>query len=140
MPMHVSWYDDEQTIIICTGEGHWTWEEFHDGSVRAVEMMHTVDHRVDLIYDRKPGSYPPRGNGLPHYRVALQQMPEHSGMHVFVGSIHYIIQITMNLFFRMYGRAVDPEMAGRFLVADSVEGAIALIENDRAAAAVLSND
>ena len=139
MPMHISWYDDEQTIILCTGEGHWTWEDFHDGSVCAVEMISTVNHRVDLIYDRKSGSYPPRGNGLPHYKQAYQRMPEHAGMHVFVGAMSMIIQVTMNLFFRIYGRTVDPELAGRFVVADSVEAAIALIEKDRASVAVPAN-
>ncbi|MCC6612623.1 MAG: hypothetical protein IT320_04035 [Anaerolineae bacterium] len=132
MPMHISWLDDEHTIILCSGEGHWTWEDFAEGVQRAVALMNTVSHRVDLIYDRKLGSYPPRGSGLPHYKDALQRMPENAGMHVFVGAMHTVIQVTMRLFFRLYGRFIDDEMAGRFVVADSVESAKALIDKDRA--------
>ncbi|MBE0690889.1 MAG: hypothetical protein IH587_12295, partial [Anaerolineae bacterium] len=113
MPMTISWLNEERTIILCTGEGKWTWEEFHEGSLRAIEMMNTVSHRVDLIYDRKPGSYPPSGSGLQHYKVALQRMPDYANMHVFVGSMSMVVQVTMNLFFRLYGRVIDTEMSGR---------------------------
>jgi len=131
--MHISWLDEEHTIILCSGEGRWTWEEFYEGSLRAVDMINTVNHRVDLIYDRKVGSYPPRGNGLPHYKAALQRMPDHAGMHVFVGAMHTVVQVTMGLFFRLYGRVIDHDLAGRFVIAESLESAKAMIAKDRAA-------
>ena len=133
MPMHISWYDADQTILLCQGEGMWTWDDFHAGNGHVVELVRSVDHRVDLIYYRPPGTKPPSGSNLKHYRVSLQAMPDNVQLHVLVGGVNVLLQTTLNFFFTIYGRFMERDMANRFILTDSLEKAQALILEHRAA-------
>src|SRR5215813_9922042 len=86
MPINVFWDDDAKTIIRSEGEGAWTWEEFHQGLAKIVEMMNSVPHRVDLIHASRPDSRRPSGSGMPHYQRAARLMPPNAGMSIFVTS------------------------------------------------------
>ncbi len=131
MPMRVSWYDAEQTILLCQGEGVWTWDDFHDGNARVVELAKSVDHRVDLIYYRPPGTRPPAGANLKHFRTALDSMPSNVQLHVLVGDDNVLMQTTLNFFFTLYGRFLERDMASRFIMTGSLEKAQTLIMEHR---------
>lgn len=108
MPMNVQWDSDAKNIIRAVGEGNWTWDDFHHGVDEIVEMMNTVDHRVDLIYMSLPGAVPPKGSPMPHYKRAIQSMPANAGQHIIVNTMG-IARVILNVFLKLYGRQSKAE-------------------------------
>ena len=49
MPIHLSWEDTDQTLLLVESSGKWFWEEYHDALSRMAEMIRNENHRVDII-------------------------------------------------------------------------------------------
>jgi hypothetical protein len=79
MPTRVLWDNDAKTIILNEAEGHWTWDEYHQGVDQIVAMMRSVTHRVDLITVSLPNATMPKGSVVPHFQRALRLLPENAG-------------------------------------------------------------
>ncbi|MBI5667213.1 MAG: hypothetical protein HZC41_04325 [Chloroflexi bacterium] len=127
MPVHIQWDDDAHTIIRTTGEGKWTWDEYHEAIQRTVQLMKSVNHSVDLIHVRLPSSTMPPGSPMPHYQHSLRLMPPNTGINVFVNASPFA-RALMGVFMKLYaGR-----MEGKNYIAASVEEARALIVRERA--------
>jgi hypothetical protein len=127
MPLNVFWDNEAKTIIRSEGEGEWTWEEFHEGLQKIVEMMKTVDHRVDLIHNHQPGSKRPSGSGMPHFQRAIRVMPPNVGLTVFVNTNAFARAIVA-IFTRVYSK----QAGGNFVMVGSLEEAYNLIAKERA--------
>ncbi len=80
----VLWHDSEHTIIRTEYSGTWTWDDFHVAVETAVDMMKTVNHRVDLIVAPNTNSVMPKGSADPHLRRAIQLLPTNFGIQVIV--------------------------------------------------------
>lgn len=134
MPMNIDWLDAEQTMLCATGEGRWTWDEFHEGVQEIVKRIKSVPHRVDLIYNHTPNSRPPSGSPMPHYKYALQVMPPNAGMHVIV-SINLVSRTLLNVFLKVYGKSKD----AKFALVGSLDEAKQVIAAEREAQGELVN-
>lgn len=51
MSVHVQWDSEDQTTILWSFVGRWTWGEYEDALAIAITMMDSVDHRIDYIFD-----------------------------------------------------------------------------------------
>ena len=51
MPVHVSWDNEDKTIIHYQFDQDWTWEEFFPAKARAQELIDTVPHKVGVILE-----------------------------------------------------------------------------------------
>jgi len=128
MPIEVYWDDDDHTIIRSEGEGNWTWEDYHEALALIIQMMNSVEQRVDLINIALPGSATPRGSSLPHFRRALRLMPDHFGMNVVVSDTSFG-QLLVNMFSKVYATRIGADIR----MAVSLEDARLIIALDRAA-------
>ena len=95
MPVKVSWYDDEQTIILQEFPLSWTWDEFFDAVERTVELENTVSHPVYIMGTNPPNGKMPGGNVLAQFNAALKMHPAH---------MRYYIMATNNAFTALMGR------------------------------------
>jgi hypothetical protein len=84
MPLKIDWLDFQKTVIRCTGEGTWTWDEYHEALDSIMNQFKMVHHRVDLVIDRAPGSNMPKGSSMPHFQRAMRVMPDNVGLVVLV--------------------------------------------------------
>ena len=127
MPIHLSWDDTDQTILLNQSSGRWTWEEYHLALGEMIDRIKGVNHRVDVITVRLPDAVHPPGSGLPHYQRAMRVLPDNTGLHVLINT-STIARITVSTFLRFY-----PQQAhGMVALAASIEEARALIAKDRA--------
>lgn len=127
MPMRVEWGDAERSIIIATGEGRWSWNDFHQALEEIVELVTHTAGRVDLIYVQAPGSMMPGGSPMPHYQRAAQLLPKNVGLHVLLKD-NVVVRTILSLFLRLYGAQTDT----RFAIAGTLDAARNLIHADRA--------
>ena len=51
MSVHVQWDSEDQTTILWSFVGRWTWGEYEDALGVATAMMDSVDHQIDYIFD-----------------------------------------------------------------------------------------
>jgi hypothetical protein len=126
MPLQVMWDDEAKTIIRSEGVGEWTWEEFHEGLQKVVQMMKTVNHRVDLIIHNRPDSHSPKGSGMPHFQRAIRIMPPNVGCTVFVNTNTFARAI-ISIFTTVYKN----KASAHFVMAATLEDARELILEDR---------
>lgn len=90
MSIQVSWGNAEQTIILYTINGRWTWEQFYDAISQGRTMMESVAHpRVDFIVDMTRGKLLP-GNALPQFARMSNNHHSKSGRMVIVGATGFI--------------------------------------------------
>jgi hypothetical protein len=127
MTIHVLWDDEAKTIIRSESEGNWTWEEYHESLSQIVQMVQSVNHRVDLIHRRLPGSVRPPSSGMAHYQRAMRILPENTGLNVVINT-NTIARSVANIFTRLYGRRTR----GAIVLVGSLEEAYKLIAADRA--------
>ncbi len=126
MSLNIYWDNEAKTIIRSEGQGEWTWEEFHESLQEIVEMMKTVEHRVDLIHNHVPGSRKPSGSGMPHFQRAIRIMPTNIGLNIFVNTNSFARAI-VSIFTRVYGN----QASGKLVIVGSLEEAYASIRKDR---------
>ena len=101
MPLKVEWLDTEKTIVCCTGEGSWTWDTYHETLDGIVNQFKTVQHRVDLVIDRSPGSTMPKGSSMPHFQRAMRIMPPNVGLVVLV-TTNTFARTIVSIFSKVY--------------------------------------
>ena len=70
VPYTVTWYDDEKTILLFDISGTVSWDEFAVATDQACEMIDSVPHRVDIIFDDHIGI--PNGNPFPQLRKSIE--------------------------------------------------------------------
>jgi len=57
MAIQVGWQDEKHTIIRCTVNGRWTWDDLQKALAQTISLMDTVDHKVDFFIDLRNGSF-----------------------------------------------------------------------------------
>lgn len=127
-PAVITWHDAAQTIIRTEYSGAWTWDDFHTTLDAAVEMMHSVNGRVDLIVAPQPNSVMPRGSAEPHLKRAIQVMPDNLGIQIIV--TRSMLSKTMaSIFTKVFSRGPYHD---RLFFAANVDEANRIIQKDRA--------
>ena len=78
MPYTVTWYDDEKTIIRFDIHGASNWDGFSVATDQACEMIDSVPHRDDIIFDDHIGM--PQGNPFPQLRKSMKSFNERKNL------------------------------------------------------------
>lgn len=129
MPHKISWFDEEETILLVLTEGKSTWEQYHAKYDDALQIVKSVDYRVDVIMDSR-GGLPP-GNPIQHLRsiIAEWDTAENLGVVVVLGRyrMHGFVQTAANV----AGRLVGVVTPGQLIFVNTLDDALPVIEADR---------
>lgn len=131
MSVQIVWDNNEKTIIRFIFEGKWTWEEFYPTHYKAIDMVKSVTHRVNVIVDMRKGVSTP-ANVLMHIKNISDKQPPNVGLSVIVTDssfIHSLHRIGVK-FYHKIGRY--------FSVADNLEAAYVKITQSTAETAKIS--
>ena len=77
MPINVSWFDNDQTIIIIDYVAPYltTWDEYHEGINESVKLAESVKHELVIILIAN-GAKMPQGQALQHINQAILRLPK----------------------------------------------------------------
>ncbi len=123
MPIYINWDDDEKTILRHDFEGEWTWGEYFELMRNRNAYMSSVDHRVDVIANMKPGIMP-TGFALSSAKTSLQTVPANHGIFVIV--VNAVVDTMLEVF-----KQFDRETGFFLRAANSVEEAREIIQQER---------
>ena len=129
MPHTISWFDAEKTVLLVLTEGKNTWEEYHAKYNDALDVVKSVDYRVDVIMDSRNGI--PPGNPIPHLRTIIAEWDtaDNLGIVVVLGRSRMLgfVQTAANA----AGRLVNVITPGQLIFVNSLDAAMPLIKADR---------
>ena len=129
MPHTISWFDEDKTVLLVLTEGKSTWEQYHAKYKDALQVVKSVDYRVDVIMDSRNGI--PPGNPIPHLRsiIADWDTAENLGIVVVLGRYRMLgfVQTAANA----AGRLVGVVTPGQLIFVNSLDDAMPVIEADR---------
>jgi len=83
MKISVEWDTEEKKAIKITYQRHWTWDDFNAAYVQMLELLDSIDSRVDIIFDIRKSGFPPNGASSNFKRVAETNHPN-AGRIIFV--------------------------------------------------------
>ena len=121
MPVTVSWYDEDQTVVWFSFVNSWKWEDYRNAVGLATALASTQPHQVNYIADFRQSGIIPRGA----LQEVKRQIPAHAanwGCTVIIQNSTYL-RLIAGTFQRLY-----PGMAQNFAMVDSVEDALTEIE------------
>jgi hypothetical protein len=119
MPINISWFNHEKTIIKHEYVGRWTLEEYNEAIAYSNQLVAQQTHRVDAIIDMTRGNWIPN-NFLQRGQNLLAERPPNTGQIVIVGASS-IVQAVSHLFERVFRMQNKPL---KFLFAKTVEDGI----------------
>lgn len=126
MPLKVEWLDTQKTVMCCTGEGIWTWDEYHAALEDIARQFTAAQRRVDLVIMRAPGSVTPKGSSMPHYQRAMRIMPPNVGL---------MVMVTTNTFARtivsIFSKVYPSKDNMKLIMVGTIAEARTRITNDR---------
>ena len=124
MTVNVSWYDEEQTIILQEFPMNWTWEDFFEAVGRTVELEKTVSHPVYILGTNPKNGQMPKGNSLAQFNAALKMHPPH---------MRYYILATNNTFVALMGRVLlqTSGLREKTRLVNTVDDGLRLIADDK---------
>src|SRR5262245_59618058 len=85
MPYTVQWDDANQTAILCSLIGRWTWQEVKEALEEIFALLDTVDYDVHLIFYTRNQSYVPTG-ALSHVRQLVNLYHPNEGLKILVSA------------------------------------------------------
>lgn len=85
MPIHVSWFDPEQTIISVMFVDPWTWEDLDLMDVQVTHMMDFVGNKICFLADFSQALHWPKGFPINRIRHALEFQHPNSDYAVLYG-------------------------------------------------------
>ena len=103
MPIVVKWFNSQQSAVLMTFEGQWTWQTFYQGIDEAVVLLDTLAQAVTLVIDLSKSAEMPKGS-IAHIRNA--QGIQHP-------NIEKVVFIGMNTFMQMIGNLAARLNRGR---------------------------
>jgi hypothetical protein len=125
MPIEISWFDSEKTILFGNFLGAWTWEDYAQGLLNTIKLAEGIEYRLDQIIDFSKSGAIPAGHALTHFnrnREYARALQIH--LTVFVGASPILRGLVSAL--EMTNIQRTPR-----LFADSIEDAYELIKADR---------
>ncbi|NDJ62521.1 MAG: hypothetical protein GYB67_15440 [Chloroflexi bacterium] len=124
MPVRLDWQDAAHTILCFEYLGRWTWQEFKHSAREGQEMALSVPQRIAVIADLTNGPFVPDG-AFGQVDALTRDASAHWQLVVIVGSTPTITAL-LRAFKRVYREAGQT-----YLVADTIEDALNLIEEHR---------
>ena len=126
MPLKFEWLDNPKTIMGCTGEGTWTWDDYHSSLDSIAYQFNATQRRVDLVIMSAPNAIVPKGSSMPHYQRAMRIMPLNMGL---------LVLITTNTFARtivsIFSKVYPNKDNVKLVMVASLHEALTRIETDR---------
>lgn len=116
MGLKADWFDDEQTILLYTFDGQWTWDDLLVLIEQANTMTRSVRHQVDTIIDLRLNQSYPFG-ALMRFRSLTATAPDNWGMAVFVSENDFIGNLLATL------TKVFPVIGLRYVMTDTIDAA-----------------
>ena len=127
----ISWFDEANRILMLKLQEQWTWTDLREAlhEAHAITMPHT--ERTDYFLDVRDSSLLPDG-AIHQVRAIASEVPPNWGVSVVLQD---------SLFVKVMVQAVarlNPELATRFPLADTIEEGLALIEQSRAQSRIVA--
>ena len=85
MPIHITWENEEKTIIRHAYEGKWTVQEYYELIRNNYKHVDSVNHIVDIINDLRNTNQLP-SDMIPAIRYAIKNRHPNEGINVMVGA------------------------------------------------------
>lgn len=129
MSIIVGWIDDTRTVLRIAPDGNWVWADVHDAVLRCMDMMHAVNHSVDLVIDLDENNRLPQGNPLPEFSRAWMMLNTSftSGC-IVITNVGTLGRSLANLFMRIYA---SQRPGGRILFVASYADALKRLDVTR---------
>ncbi|MEO8393092.1 MAG: hypothetical protein ABI700_08860 [Chloroflexota bacterium] len=129
MKFTIDWDDPEHSILYASYEGEWVLEEYTASFDQGVQMMRSVDHRVDVIvHTLDAAAQSPPLWALRTWRYAVINSPPNAGLTVSVPGNAGVRAFSFAL-----SRLAGPHYYGKLATADTLDEARQLIHNSRLA-------
>jgi len=126
MPITLSWFDDKHSIILCTFEGQWTWQEYTYLEKNIWDFIENADYRIDILADWSLSAGFPLGLMDIIHRIGENRVPEQTKSMVVNISQSPMLKILIGAFRRLYSKE-----AKFYQLAGTLDDAIKLLEQDR---------
>ena len=126
MPLKAEWLDAQKTIMGCTGEGTWTWDDYHKTLDEIANQFKATQRRVDLVIMSTPNAVVPKGSSMPHYQRAMRIMPQNLGLLVMVTNNAFARTI-VSIFTKVYPNKDNIKL----MMVPTLQEARTRIANDR---------
>lgn len=102
MSISVEWGDDSKRYILVTYLGEWTWQAYQESYRTRFEMIHTVEHTVDVIVDVRLHPNPPGPDAARYLKIVWEMRPPNLGRTVMIGAdesafMKNLVQIFANM-------------------------------------------
>jgi hypothetical protein len=124
--IHVSWHNEEKSILIWTIETRWTVNDFYSAFEDTQTLTQPLDGAASVIVDARQVTGRPRDNLLAHFRYALTRANLRHVVYLRDKSGGAFIQMLVNAVLRIYPNVgVD-----NFHFATSLDDALRLIADD----------
>lgn len=125
MSVTAKWLDDSKTVVLREFSNNWTWDDFYQAQNHVVEMLNSVDHKVDQVFDfSQSRALPP--NVITHIGNSGRNMPDNRGKSI------VILQSTFyQTLYRVISR-IFPAIAKNVIITDTREKALAHLDNQQA--------
>ena len=139
MPLSVSWYDDEHSIIVVTITVDTTWGEYDQAIDWIVTEASQVEHRVDVIFHDNVGM--PKGNPMPHLKRGSAKIVHQPNIYytIIAGSqgTSGFAQMILGAIAKTYVKfSSSAKVRGEILFIRSLEEALAQIKKHRVGSSV----
>lgn len=108
MGINVEWGNAERTLLIYTFSAHWEWDEYYEATDRGRDMIASVGHYVDVIFDFDQTRVVPQG-ALKHFGNSFKgfaDAPPNVSRMVVVGATGLLV-IIGNVLRNLYPRAAS---------------------------------
>jgi hypothetical protein len=101
--IHVQWDNDEQTIVVFTFDGTWTWQDFRDACDESRKLHDAVSHQVASIFDmREANDLPTNFFSQVRYALDVTDPPNRTKTQLVIGA-GFLIRSLGEVFQRLYG-------------------------------------
>jgi len=125
MPVSVNWFDVEETILLYTFEGNWTWKEFRETDEPIWDLIANADCRIDIFVDLTTINKLPLGVQDIFQMEGEGAIPTKEGEIIMIGA-SLLMKILVGSFRRLY-----PQMGSIYHLVDTYQEAIQLLEKLR---------
>jgi hypothetical protein len=125
MPIEISWFDEEKTILFGKFTDAWTWADYAQSFIQTIELAQGIQYRLDQIIDMSESALVPAGQALPHIKRSREYSKPLD--------IHLTVLVGASPVFRglLSTAAITTSQKSRRLFTDNFEDAHALIRADR---------
>jgi len=133
MPINVSWLDEDKTVVLCSFEDRWTWQEYSRIEENIWDFVGCMDYRIDVFADWTQSAGFPIGVMDIINRIGDTRYPPRDDIWVMNISRSSMLKILIGAFRRLY-----PKVATNYYLAATLDEAIQMLEHDRGKSIVKS--